>query len=157
MFFDLCVLGRLWTYLFSCRPSVYAFYSEQPDFSGHKYGPFGPEVSSLSSIWGEAVSPGYVIYWPYFMICTASLWVHVSERLIHSQRIARLKTLWKIFNILVSLAGIPLRVDLLFRYVLNVVLTGAIRPSTQAAVSRWRRGKGWHSPPLGQEWEGLWR
>ncbi|MFN1240390.1 alkaline phosphatase family protein, partial [Paenibacillus larvae] len=23
------------------RPSVYAFYSEQPDFSGHKYGPFG--------------------------------------------------------------------------------------------------------------------
>uniref|UniRef100_A0A286XRP7 Ectonucleotide pyrophosphatase/phosphodiesterase 2 n=1 Tax=Cavia porcellus TaxID=10141 RepID=A0A286XRP7_CAVPO len=31
------------------RPSVYAFYSEQPDFSGHKYGPFGPEESSYAS------------------------------------------------------------------------------------------------------------
>ncbi|KAB0407555.1 hypothetical protein E2I00_019465 [Balaenoptera physalus] len=28
------------------RPSVYAFYSEQPDFSGHKYGPFGPEMTN---------------------------------------------------------------------------------------------------------------
>ncbi|XP_050001180.1 autotaxin [Alexandromys fortis] len=31
------------------RPSVYAFYSEQPDFSGHKYGPFGPEECSYGS------------------------------------------------------------------------------------------------------------
>ncbi|XP_060051667.1 ectonucleotide pyrophosphatase/phosphodiesterase family member 2 isoform X3 [Erinaceus europaeus] len=28
------------------RPSVYAFYSEQPDLSGHKYGPFGPEMTN---------------------------------------------------------------------------------------------------------------
>lgn len=58
----LCVVwGKFWTFQFSRRPSVYAFYSEQPDFSGHKYGPFGPEVSSLSSAWGEPVSLGYLI------------------------------------------------------------------------------------------------
>ncbi|XP_038600978.1 ectonucleotide pyrophosphatase/phosphodiesterase family member 2 isoform X1 [Tachyglossus aculeatus] len=28
------------------RPSVYAFYSEQPDAAGHKYGPFGPEMTN---------------------------------------------------------------------------------------------------------------
>lgn len=76
------VWGEILNFQFSCRPSVYAFYSEQPDFSGHKYGPFGPEVSSLSSAWGEPVSLGHLIYWPYFTICTKSLGVYISVRCI---------------------------------------------------------------------------
>lgn len=92
------VWGRFWTFQFSRRPSVYAFYSEQPDFSGHKYGPFGPEVSSLSSAWGEPV--------PGATDCIQDLykvsWVFASARFIHSQTIARLK----ILNIPVSLAGL---------------------------------------------------
>lgn len=120
-----CVVwGRFWTFQFSRRPSVYAFYSEQPDFSGHKYGPFGPEVSSLSSAWEEPVSLGRLIYWPYFRICTKSLRVFVCAKWIQSQRTTRVKTFKRILNMPGFLTGTSFQIDLPFKHILNLVFIG---------------------------------
>lgn len=120
----LCVVwGRFWTFQFSRRPSVYAFYSEQPDFSGHKYGPFGPEVSSLSSAW-EPVSLGHLAHWPDFRICTKSLGVLVCVRRIQSQGTTRVKTFTRVSNTPVSLTGTSFQIDLVRKHILNLVFIG---------------------------------
>ena len=120
----LCVVWRrFWTFQFSRRPSVYAFYSEQPDFSGHKYGPFGPEVSSLSSAW-EPVSLGHLAHWPDFRICTKSLGVLVCVRRIQSQGTTRVKTFTRVSNMPVSLTGTSFQIDLVRKHILNLVFIG---------------------------------